>query len=170
MQDLENNLTLTQTLSSINNVVSLPGYSLLDLDADLNIDEHNSKLGEGGTATIYKCTFRKLSLLSKYSFNEVAVKLLKTNNLEAIDLIKFEIAIMSSIPPHQNVIQFVGYSESPYSIVMKYYPNSLKDLMAKAELYGSKALRMKIAHDIALGMVHIHKSGVLHLDLKPRKF
>ena len=163
--------TMTQTLGTISNrnkIVSLPGYCLIDMDRDINVNDE-AKLGEGGTATIFKCTFSKISMVSKYGFNEVAVKLLKAADQKAIDMIKFEIAIMSNIPPCPNVIQFVGYSDSPLAIVMKYYPMSLKDLIKRIDFKKDRFLPMKIAYDVSFGMTHIHEQGILHLDLKPRK-
>ena len=155
-------------MSTKSTIVALPGYCSIDIDADLNVNE-DAKLGEGGTATIYKCTFKKMSLITKYKFNEVAVKVIKTDDETTINLIKFEIAIMSSINPHPNVILFVGYSESPIAIVMKYYSMSLKDTLKQFSFAGSDVHLFKIAFDISAGMAHIHQSGVLHLDLKPRK-
>lgn len=167
--DLDRTMTHTMGANTSNNkIISLPGYCVIDIDKDITVN-NEAKLGEGGTATIFKCTFSKISLVSKFGFNEVAVKLLKATDQKAIDMIKFEIAIMSSIPPTPNVIQFVGYSDSPLAIVMKYYPISLRDMIKIIDFKMDSFLAMKIAYDISSGMAHIHQQGVLHLDLKPRE-
>ena len=161
---------MTQTLGSItlkNKIVSIPGYCLINIDKDIAVNDE-VKLGKGGTAVIFKCTFSKVSLISKYGFNEVAVKLLKAADQNAIDMIRFEIAIMSNIPPCPNVVQFVGYSDAPLAIVMKYYPISLKDMVKQIQFEKESFVAMKIVYDVSTGMSHIHENGVLHLDLKPR--
>ena len=79
----------------------------------------------------------------------------------------FEIALMSLLCNHPNVIDFTGYCDSPtYSIVMKMCRYSLHQVIfSKTEL--EVRLILKLAYEIACGMAFIHQQEVLHLDLKP---
>ena len=148
------------------NIISIPGHYELDIDNDISCD---SKIGEGGTSVIYKGTLSSATLMAKYPFNDVVLKVLKPFNQDLRSLWKLEIAIMSNTPPHPNVVQFVGYSEKPFSIIIKYYPASLSSLLSKPHLLYNHEIMTKVAYDIAVGMMHVHDNGILHLDLKPRK-
>ena len=75
---------------------------------------------------------------------------------------------MSSLPKSDNLINFIGYSETPCSIIMKYYPKSLREIYTK--LPDTLDVKSKVALDIANGMRILHRTGILHLDLKLRKW
>jgi serine/threonine protein kinase len=81
----------------------------------------------------------------------------------------FEVAIMSSIPEHDNVVKFIGYCEKPMSIIMKHYMTSLSDMLFESDIDVPSAMVVKIAYDVTKGLFHLHKNGILHLDVKPRK-
>ena len=74
---------------------------------------------------------------------------------------------MSSLPKSSNLVNFIGYSESPCCIIMKFYHTSLKNVYR--ELPDTLAMKSKIALDVANGMCVLHEIGIIHLDLKLRK-
>ena len=84
-------------------------------------------------------------------------------------MIKFELAIMGGLQGRsRNVIQLVGYSDEPLTIVTKLYvggslANRIHDL---SRAYDSAWIR-RIAMDIAMGMSVIHSCNIAHYDLKP---
>ena len=83
---------------------------------------------------------------------------------------RFEIAIMASLPSCPNLVQLLGYIENPIAYVMKRYNYSLKDLHLNEPLASSIMMVLKIAKDICNGMRVLHSHGIIHLDLKPRKY
>ena len=140
-------------------------------EINVNSDE---VLGEGGTGIIFKGSFKKSALMAKFGFNELAIKLLKSSSdgesASVVESMKYEVAVMTNIPPSPYIVCFVGYSEEPLAIVMKYYASSLSKLIKTSQEPFEPALLTKIAFEIAFGMDHLHSHGILHLDLKPCKW
>ena len=178
-------MQITPYLPEILGPVFIPGYLALNIDTDIQLTSAET-LGEGGTASILKGALRKPELIAKHGSIPLAVKILRQNPSNSMDGSKsgssqsedpelknsflYEVAIMASLPANiPYLIKFIGFSENPMVIVMKYYPFSLKNLMTLEGFETSPILSNKIAHDIAAGMFHLHSNGILHLDLKPRK-
>jgi serine/threonine protein kinase len=80
----------------------------------------------------------------------------------------YEIAVMKALPKSPYLINFIGYCEGPLSIIMKFYKTSLAEV--NKILKPTPELFFKIAFDISLGMKLVHAAGIIHLDLKPRKY
>ena len=75
---------------------------------------------------------------------------------------------MSSLEQSPNIIKLLGYTEEPYSIVMKLYQEgSLHDFIFKKHNKVTPQLAASMALDIASGMRDMHAIGVVHFDLKP---
>ena len=72
-----------------------------------------------------------------------------------------------TIPPHPNVVNFLGYCETPCCIVLKWYPTNLKTFILDDNSPFTLDLFEKFSYEIARGMEHIHVNGVVHFDLKP---
>ena len=148
----------------------------LNIENDLNI-HYNESLGEGGTALIYKAKLNNPSLIARYGNIDAAIKILKLKDTgisakAQSDLISgffYEVALLSSLPKSPFLVQFIGYSENPMTITMKYYPASLKLLLEHSVFEFDNAICIKIAYEIAEGMRLLHEAGILHLDLKPCK-
>ena len=68
---------------------------------------------------------------------------------------------------HPNIVQFLGYIDDPFTIVMEYIPN--KNLQ---ENYGLlyKSTKISIMKDILKGLAYIHNRtpySLIHRDIKP---
>lgn len=156
--------------------VAIPGYLSIDINQDIDGLDNVHNLGTGGTAFIIKAKLKAPSLIVKHGFNDVAIKIIKDDDKSSQTISEnvrksflFEVTIMNHLPASQNIVRLIGYSSEPMAIVMKYYPLSLKDLLKRKDYEATVEVVLKIAFDIAQGMKIIHNSGVLHLDLKPRK-
>ncbi len=84
-----------------------------------------------------------------------------------IQLLYQEISIMEYFKPEKHIAKIMGYSEEPFSIVMKYY-----NLGSLANWIDNTSDRLRIyviafMHDIGAGLMAMHYKGVVHNDLKP---
>ena len=146
-------------------IISIPGYLRLDLQQEIQI---GVEIGVGGTASVFKGTLINPQRSAKLGgVTKVAVKMPKISH-EDVEAFMYEVAIMSSIPHSSNLVTFVGYSETPHAIIMKYYQYNLRNMLNSNET-NFPAMNMKLALDIAKGMNMIHSCGILHLDLKTGK-
>ena len=115
-------------------------------------------LGVGSFATVY---------LAKWRETFVVAKVIKENICkEEKNLVLREFEIMTKIH-HPNIVQFLGYIDYPFIIVMEYIPKG--DLLANiSKLYRSE--KISIMKDILRGLVYIHNRkpySLIHRDIKP---
>ena len=70
---------------------------------------------------------------------------------------------------HPNIVQFLGYIDEPFIIIMEYIPNN--DLLSFINLKKlKKSEKKKIMRDILQGIVYIHNRkpySLIHRDIKP---
>ncbi len=107
--------------------------------------------------------------LRKYG-DTVVVKQLKNKIMTERDMRVFyqEVALMEYFKENTNIAKVLGYCDDPcFCIIMKYYHRgSLGTWLS----YIDKKLKVHIlafGHDIASGILQMHRKGVVHLDLKP---
>ena len=117
-------------------------------------------LGEGSFAKVY---------LSKWRETFVVAKVINPNickNEKELVLREFE--IMTKLH-HPNIVQFLGYIDEPFIIVMEYIPNG--DLLENIEKHNlSKENKKNIMRDILQGLAYIHNRlpySLIHRDIKP---
>lgn len=90
-------------------------------------------------------------------------------NREALadsDALRREVANLARLPVHPHVVEIEGFTQSDIGkgLLMPFYPSSLLDAMGERMDVQRAAT---IASQILDGLQHLHKNGVLHLDLKP---
>lgn len=116
------------------------------------------QIGEGSFSRVYLAKWRETFVVSKVIKEEIIS--------EKKFLILREIDIMSKLH-HPNIVQFLGYTDDPFIIVMEYIPNN--NLL---ENYGllSKSVKISIMKDILRGLAYIHNRrpySLIHRDIKP---
>ncbi len=115
-------------------------------------------LGIGTFATVYLAKWRETFVVAKV-INENICKHEK-------NLVLREFEIMSKIR-HPNIVQFLGYVNDPFIIVMEYIPKG--DLLTNiSKLYKNE--KIMIMKDILKGLVYIHNRkpySLIHRDIKP---
>ncbi len=117
------------------------------------------KLGQGTFGVVYQGTWRH---------NQVAVKELLLSRLSrgSEEEFKQETDIMARLRS-PNIVQFYGYCENPYRIVMEYMPKgSLDRVLHDPQENLSWDLRIRIAMDISSGLAFLHCEDILHRDVK----
>lgn len=130
------------------------------LDSD-ELTLYSPPVGEGSFGTIYRGDYRG---------TDVAVKVLKYQNAITPDMIndfKSEIGIMEKLR-HPCIINFIGAVHTPgkFAIVTEFCPfGNLNGAIKKPTF--TYAHKLKALLDTAKGMNFLHRSNIMHRDLKP---
>ena len=67
---------------------------------------------------------------------------------------------------HKNIVGLIGFSEEPYTIVLKRYDRSLFDAVLDRRLEINAQTTLFFCYCIADGMAEMHQLGMIHRDLK----
>ncbi|KAK3256272.1 hypothetical protein CYMTET_34584 [Cymbomonas tetramitiformis] len=123
-----------------------------------------NKVAEGSFGDLYR---------GSYCGQTVAIKLLKPEKAgKAVDVeaeFSHEVSIMRKVR-HKNVVQFIGVGSTPpnlYIVTEFMEGGCLYDHLKKSR--GSDlgiAFIIRVALDVARGMDYLHKSSIIHRDLK----
>ena len=115
-------------------------------------------IGEGAFSKVYLAKWRETFVVAKV-INSDLTELKKY-------LIEREIDIMTKLH-HPNIVQFLGYIESPFIIVMEYIPNGN---LEKRIPFLKKSQKIKIMLNILQGLTYLHNRlpySLIHRDIKP---
>jgi serine/threonine protein kinase len=117
-------------------------------------------LGEGSFAKVYLAKWRETFVVAKV----INPNICKNEK----DLVLREFEIMTKLH-HPNIVQFLGYIDEPFVIVMEYIPNG--DLLENIEKHSlSKENKKNIMRDVLQGLAYIHNRlpySLIHRDIKP---
>jgi len=115
-------------------------------------------LGKGASSKVYLAKWRETFVVAKVIDPEFA-KLNKSFVLR-------EIAIMSKLH-HPNIVQFLGFIDNPFIIVLEYIVNgTISSNMRKF----NKKQKLSIMKDILRGLAYLHNRrplSLIHRDIKP---
>ena len=150
--------TVTATLTC-----KIRSKNSMRIDPD-EISLEKEPIGEGGYGIVYR---------GKYRAQSVAVKVLKDQEQDASKVYKKflkEVELLE-IMRHPAIVLFVGasYITGKLSIVSEYCPYGSLSSVFKSE-YKAKmtyTAKLRCFFDIAQAMAYLHKSGIMHRDLKP---
>lgn len=115
-------------------------------------------LGEGSFAKVYLAKWRETYVAAKVINSEI----LNTKKF----LVLRELDIMSKLH-HPNIVQFLGYIDEPFIIIMEYIP---KSNLQKNISFLNKYQKINIMRDILKALAYIHNrqpSSLIHRDIKP---
>ncbi|GER44417.1 wall-associated kinase [Striga asiatica] len=142
----------------------IPIFSYKELEEATNNFNPSKELGDGGFGTVYYGKLR--------DGREVAVKRMYENNYRRVEQFMNEIKILTTLR-HQNLVSLYGCTSRrsrELLLVYEYVPNStLAD-----HLHGHRALdsflpwpaRMRIAFETSNALSYLHKSDIIHRDVK----
>ena len=121
-------------------------------------------LGEGQYGLVMKATWNE---------KDVAIKLVKGRNSEAMRQLRDEAQKLAIVSPHENVVCFYGICDDPFAVVIEFCDGgALVD-----KLYGGNSTHLDLLSDrflldialgVAKGLSHLHHSGVIHRDVAAR--
>lgn len=118
----------------------------------------NKLLGEGSFSKVYLAKWRETLVVAKVLDEEIC-KIKK-------ELVLREFNIMTKLH-HPNIVQFLGYIDNPFIIIMEYIPKG--NLLTNIPKL-SKTQKKNIMKDIVKGLVYIHNRkphSLIHRDIKP---
>ena len=114
-------------------------------------------LGSGSFSDVYLAKWRETFVVAKV-MNNMSVQM-------KAELITREIETMTKMH-HPNIVQFLGYIENPFIIILEYMPKG--DLVKFIpKLYKSE--KIKLAKDILRGLIYLHNRKpypLIHRDIK----
>lgn len=120
-------------------------------------------LGRGGFGTVFLAHDRTLD-------QDVAIKVMKTTGASETELRRFLFEARTSArlrhPAIVNVFDIVQESDRLH-LIMEYYPGGSVSQLLKEKGAMSALDALAIARQVALGLGHAHKKGIVHRDIKP---
>ncbi|MFO0873587.1 MAG: protein kinase [Phycisphaerales bacterium] len=136
------------------------------------IDGHEvvARLGDGGCASVWKCREHASGRL-------VAVKVPRIELVAADFIGRFEdeCQLLLRLRPHPNVVGVIGRTVAHLpggrrvpALAMEYIANG-RSLLDHADVAAlGPRERLLLFRDVCAGVAHLHKAGIVHLDLKPK--
>jgi len=115
-------------------------------------------LGEGSFAKVYLAKWRETYVAAKVIDSEI----LNTKKF----LVLRELDIMSKLH-HPNIVQFLGYIDEPFIIIMEYIPKSNLEKNIK---FLTNYQKINIMKDILRALTYLHNRkplSLIHRDIKP---
>ena len=150
--------------------VTLPGFLKLNYKTQLRAENH---LGSGGAGVIYKGQLLDTAITSRTGFSEVAIKevqdwpMLSTEENE--DRFHQEVSLMWSLSFHPAIIQLIGYTDEPRTIIIPIYATDLFRFLHStddATVPLDSNLFLHLISGISSGINAIHSMNVAHRDIK----
>ncbi|KAK3419200.1 hypothetical protein EUGRSUZ_H04929 [Eucalyptus grandis] len=129
----------------------------------------SEEIGRGAFGTVYKGTLMK----NEHSSKAVAVKKLKEISSDGEREFLAEVKTIGKTH-HRNLVRLLGYCHDGENrlLVYEYMSNgSLADVLFKAEHQASWDVKMRIAQNVARGLLYLHEeceTQIIHCDIKPQ--
>ncbi|PRP86868.1 hypothetical protein PROFUN_03616 [Planoprotostelium fungivorum] len=120
------------------------------------------EIGSGAFGIVFRATWRELT---------VAVKQIRSEHVttEQVESFLKEVAILQNLRSHPNVVMFIGMTlpPQPLTMVTEFCEGgSLYEYIRKNQC--GIDVKLSWISGIALGLLHLHKEGVVHRDLAVR--
>ncbi|GAB2221130.1 hypothetical protein Droror1_Dr00012299 [Drosera rotundifolia] len=126
------------------------------------------ELGRGEFGITYLCTHRITRL--RLACKSISKRKLKTT--VDVDDVRREVAIMSTLPDHQNIVKLretFEDDEKVYIVMELCEGGELFERIVKKGCYGEREAK-EVARTVAEVVKVCHENGVVHRDLKPENF
>lgn len=128
---------------------------------DVKFDELElvEQIGSGIFGNVYSGTWKGKPIACKQLASKVSVD---------IDNFLNEVELMRKIPPHQNLVGYLGAVASPPCLITELMPNgSVFNHLFTDEVI-TNHMKLKVIVGTAHGMRHLAKYGIVHRDLAAR--
>jgi serine/threonine protein kinase len=120
------------------------------------------ELGSGNTGTVYRAHHRDLG-------REVAVKLITLDFVRDRDELLSEARKLASLDDHENVVKVWDagdWDDRSVYVASEYCPGGSLEDISKAGLV-DPGRACCLVSDVCRGLDHVHRGGLLHLDIRP---
>mmetsp|Transcript_25477 Transcript_25477/g.61358 ORF Transcript_25477/g.61358 Transcript_25477/m.61358 type:complete len:901 (-) Transcript_25477:325-3027(-) len=153
----------TKMLSSTN---SLPAPLMERRASKFSQSFHRKKLvGEGSFFKVYKIYMRsQKGRMSAYALKS-SKRAFRSKNDRAMYL--KEVELVKSLPSHPNIVKYIAawQEELHFYVIMEYCYCTLEKLVSMVKV--DERFKWNVLFQVARALEHIHKHGVLHMDVKP---
>lgn len=139
------------------------------LEDGTEVKKSDTRIGVGSFGSVYLGVCRNESGENEY----VA---LKDNDglfpIRASAAHEQENEIYESVPPHTNLVKYLGWCpkcegyEGKY-IVLEYLPMNLQEAIVRGNVLNTYRDVLNVLGGIVEGLIHLHKHHIVHFDLKP---
>jgi hypothetical protein len=119
----------------------------------------SEEIGRGVGGVVYRTRFREA---------DVAVKMIESSNVDAVREFLEEAMLLLDLPPHPHVIQPIGLCGKPLCVVMMFCERGSLSKVLSSRTPPSLERRVAILRDVAAGMHHVAREGLIHKDLAAR--
>jgi len=122
-------------------------------------------IGNGSFGKVYRCR-NKLDK-NEYAVKETFRKFVGRHKVYGLNEIQ-ALASLTAIEENTNVVRYYHswVEDEKLYLVMEYCPKSLKEEMKEKGRFSEEELK-KILRDICMGLSYLHRSDIVHLDIKP---
>ena len=123
------------------------------------------RLGKPGTYGVVYKVFDTLADADR------ALKLILRDRHSTTERLKKEYRTLRNLPPHEHVVKVLDADflpgDGPPFLVFEFLDGLDVDEMIESKIF-APADGLKLAREVASGLVHLHRHGIYHCDIKPR--
>ncbi|CUA75626.1 mitogen-activated protein kinase kinase kinase [Rhizoctonia solani] len=164
-----------------------PGSAALEIGAALNAPDTNPEgvpgreqatfkwvkgelIGQGSFGRVYHAmnlTTGELIAVKQIELPKAGSNRADSRQISVVDAVKSESNMLRDLD-HPHIVQYLGFEETMdvFSLFMEYVPGgSIRGFLSKVGKFEDEVVR-SFSHQIIDGLAYLHKSGILHRDLK----
>eukprot|EP00466_Bigelowiella_natans_P004192 jgi/Bigna1/52559/estExt_Genewise1Plus.C_90093 len=122
-------------------------------------------VGEGSFFKVYKTYLKgEKGKMQQYAL-KASKRTFRSKNDRAMYL--REVELVKSIPLHPNIVKYIAcwQEELRFYVVMEYCRCTLEKLVSMIKI--SSKFLWTVLFQVSRGLEHIHRHGILHMDIKP---
>ena len=129
------------------------------------------KISEGAMGEVWLGHSSQQALIQRANSDTCVIKVVKPHVDISWEFFQQEVTISFHIREHDNIAKVIGFSRTPFAILLQYYPEgSLLDLIYNCQVQGfswNVPWCRSFTSDIAKGLAHMHNLSIAHCDIKP---